>query len=386
MEIPTSAEVTQLHKTLPENAEDPRLLVCAAEKRQRLRDWMAGQGLDGVILSRRDNFAWLTAGGDSHVLSNSEAGVGHLVLTGNKQYLVAYSMDAQRLLDEQTRGQGYELVELRWRQGDPRLKAMGLAGRRIAADTTLEGALEKNKEIGYLHFPLHELEISRIRWLARRTGEILVHMAGWVQPGMSEIQIAREMKNAFTQDGIDLDVLIVGSDERVIKYRHPLPTQKQMERYVLLHPAARRWGLHANVSRSVHFGPPSQVVKDAYQAAATIEGRVLSMLKPGLKFSEILEHQKDWYSFLGFPGEWEFHFQGGPTAYQVADPARCLTDTAVEVNQAFDWFITVTGAKVEELALLTAAGIELASFSTGWPGIQVSTSTGMITLPDLYIR
>jgi Xaa-Pro dipeptidase len=365
---------------------DPRAFACAAEKRARLRLWIEANQLSGVIISRRDNFAWLTAGGDSRVLNNSEIGFGCLVLTLDAQYLVAHTMDGRRLLEEQVRDQGYELVELRWHEMDPRAKALELAGQRAAADTNLEGALDANTTIGRLHFPLHELELSRLRWLGGQTGAILEQMSAWVQPGMSELQIARQMAVLFTQAEIDLDVLIVGSDERIFKYRHPLPTQKPLEKYLLLHPAARRWGLHANVSRSLHFGAPPEEVKKAYHAAQTIEGRILAKLSPGLRFADILEYQKAWYGELGYAGEWENHFQGGPTAYQVVDAGRCLTETTVEENQSFDWFITVAGAKVEELALLTADGVELPSAGEDWPCVQANTPSVILRLPDLYVR
>jgi len=381
----SSNEQTPSLSQLPGDA-DLQVLACAAKKRERLRSWLGQNGYSGVIISRRDNFAWLTAGGDNRVLNNTELGAGHLVITPECQYLVAYTMDGRRLLDEQAHHQGYELVELHWYEGDPRTKALELAGGRAAADTNFAGATELNETIGHLHFPLHEFEIIRLRWLGKQTGEIIEQISSWVQPGMSEINIAREMHAAFIQAGIDLDVLIVGCDERIFGYRHPLPTEKTLKRYLLLHPAARRWGLHANVSRSLHLGSPPEEVKQAYNAAVTIESRILSLLKPGMKFSEILENQKEWYGRLGFTDDWKYHFQGGPTAYQVADPVRCQTDTAVQENQAFDWFITVTGAKVEELTLLTHNGVELASSSPAWPGIPVKTDSATIMLPDLYVR
>jgi Xaa-Pro aminopeptidase len=129
---------------------------------------------------------------------------------------------------------------------------------------------------------------------------------------MTEEQVARDVRVAFAQDSIDLDVLIVGSDDRVFKYRHPLPTSKGIEKYVLVHPAASRWGLHANVSRSVHFGAPPNAVRRPYQAAATVEARIFGMLRPGLKFSEILARQKGWYEELGFPGGVGAPFPGRP--------------------------------------------------------------------------
>jgi Xaa-Pro dipeptidase len=370
---------------LPEQMDDDWVRRDAAEKLRRLRGWMGKAGLAGVLLSRRDNFAWVTSGGDSRVLNNSEAGFGHLLITPERHYLLAHSMDAARLFEEQVPGQGYELVSLRWHQGDPRRRAQALAGGPLAADLPLEGARLASQQISILHDPLTELEIQRSRWLGHKTGFLLEQLARQVEPGVSEVFIARRMQAAFAMEGIDLDVVIVGSDERIFRYRHPLPTEKPVSTYLLLHPAARRWGLHANVSRSLHFGAPPPQVEGAYQAAAMLEAWLLSQLAPGLPFARILELQKTWYAQLGFPGEWELHFQGGPTGYAVVDAERCLTDTCVQAGQAFDWFITITGAKVEELALLTGSGVEIASQAGGWPSLQVPTELGPLSVPALWV-
>ncbi len=371
---------------VPFGMDDPRVIADAELKRQRVRAWLAREGLDGVVISRREHFAWLTSGGDSHVLKNSEIGVGHLVVTRDRQYLLAHSMDAARLAEEQVSGQDYELVILHWFDGDPRLAARKLAGERLAADTPLPGAVDASQALAYLHDPLTPLELDRCRWLGNAISEILENAAQEAKPGQTELEIARFLSGACVERGIDLDVLIVGSDERLRKYRHPLPTDKPVERYVLLHPAARRWGLHANVSRSLYFGDPPAEIQRVYRAAAAIEARVLAALHPGASFAEIFAHQKEWYAELGFPGEWQNHFQGGPTGYVVVDALRNQTDMRVQAGQAFDWFITITGAKVEEFSLLTAGGIELASRGSRWPLIAIPTRAGTVQVPDLWVR
>jgi antitoxin VapB len=367
--------------------DDPLVVKDALEKQERVRDWLSRIGADGVIISRRDQFAWLTSGGDNRVLNNSENGFGHLVITkGGKQYLVAQSMDAARLLEEQAPNQGYEMVSLHWFEEDARQKALKLAGRQVVADSILAGAKEINSSLAYLHFPLTNLEMTRSRWLGRAVAELLENVGLTVAPGQSEQEIAIRLNTEAVRSGIDLDVLIVGSDERIFKYRHPLPTSKTVRNYVLLHPAARKWGLHANVSRSLHFGEVPSDIQKAYQAVATIEARILGSVKEGLGFAELLTMQKDWYAELGYPLEWQNHYQGGPTGYLVVDTGRNQTETRMQKNQTFDWFVTVTGAKVEELSLLTDSGVELASRGSNWPGLVIPTSQGPIDVPGLWIR
>jgi len=364
---------------------DPRVIADAALKRERIRSWLERTGLDGVIISRRDQFAWVTSGGDNHVLKNTEVGVGHVVITPTHHYLLAHSMDALRLYEEQVPGQGYELISLHWYQGDPRVAARDLIGERWAADTPLDGAMDVHHSLSFLHYPLTDLEMARYRWLGKKVGNILVDVAQSMRPGQREDEIAYYLEIECLKWGIELDVLIVGSDERIFKYRHPLPTPKKVERYVLFHPSARRWGLHANVSRSLHFGKPSSEVQQAYRAAATLETDLLNRLRPGLSFAEIFSWQKQKYAELGYAEEWKNHFQGGPTGYVVVDALRYTTSTKVQVNQAFDWFITITGAKVEELALLSEKGIEIPSFQPPWPSFQPEMAGERVHVPDLWI-
>jgi hypothetical protein len=106
-----------------------------------------------------------------------------------------------------------------------------------------------------------------------------------------------------------------------------------------------------------------------------------------MRFSHILEKQKQWYAEFGFEGEWKNHFQGGPTGYVITDGARSLTEKVVQVNQPYEWFITVTGTKTGELSLMTEDGLEISSFlHSSWPGREVSTPYGNTFVPDILLR
>jgi antitoxin VapB len=365
---------------------DPYIVDASAHKREKVRAWLREAGLDGVIISRRDNFAWVTCGGDNRVISCSEVGVGHIVITQDNHYLVSYYMDSDRMLEDQVPGQGYEQVTLFWHEGDERLRARDLAGRRVGADTPVPGTSFVGEAIMDLQWPLNELEVERSRWLGRTIGEILERVLREVEPGMTEREIQHRLHAEIIQQGMDLEVPIVGSDERIHKYRHVLATDKPLQRYLLLGPVVRRWGLFALVSRSVHFGEPPADVKKAFHCVSTIEGRVMAMLRDGLPFAEILAHQKRWYDELGFPGGWNYHFQGGPTGYVLVDAARSLTDKVVQAPQTFSWFTTATGAKVEELTLLTADGVEIPSLGKNWPTVEVDTAAGPFEVPGMLIR
>jgi Xaa-Pro dipeptidase len=365
-----------------------QILADVQVKQERVHAFLEREGLDALVLGRQDNFAWVTAGGDSRVITTSEVGFAYLVLARDRRWLVSHAMDGQRFLDEQAPGQGYELETLYWHQGSPEERVIELTqGMTVGADLPLPGARQYGAEIVDLHYPLTGLDLARCRWIGRTTNHILVQVAQGLELGTTEREVAARLLYEYALEGMTLDVLIVGFDDRVLRYRHPLATDKALQRYALLHPAARRWGLHANVTRLVHLEQPPSEIRRAIDAAQTVGAHVAAMLAPGVRFADVLAEQKRLYAQLGYPEEWNLHFQGGITGYTLADPSRCLDPAARAVSgQAYDYFITLTGAKFEELTLLTEKGVEFASLGPGWPARNVWTPSGIIQVPDVMIR
>ena len=357
-------------------------------KQARIRNFLKENNYTGVVITSREQFAWVTSGGDNHVVRNSNLGFGSLVFTHDQQYLVAHTMDAARLLNEQVPNQGFELIAMQWSDGDIRSKAAELVGGTVVTDTDFDGMINVYTQLTDLHYPMTQLEVERLRWLGTTTDRLFSDFAQSVKPGETEHEIATKFHCAHLNANLAVDVLIVGSDEHCFLYRHPLPTHKPLEKYLMLHSSARRWGLHCNLTRFVHFGKPTEEIRKVYNAASNIAAKVILSLAPGVKFSEILAWQKQWYAEENYSNEWKNHFQGGPTGYVIVDAGRCFTNKVVQVNQPYEWFITVTGTKVGELVLLSTSGREILSYQdSSWPQLNINLDNfGGLSLPDILIR
>ncbi len=359
------------------------------EKLRRLRAFLEQKGYGAAILGRRENFAWFTGGGDSTVIRSSEIGFALLVVTKDAVHLVAQTMDGSRILGEEMQGMQVEPAFLRWLDETREEKALRLTkGLRVVSDMPLAGAAMAPAEIARLHYPLTEGEMERCRQLGAKTEGIIAGVAAELQPGMTEREVEAMFLGEYAREGISCDVLLIGSDERIAKYRHPSPTEKRIKRIVLLHPAVRMGGLHANVPRMVWFGDrvPEETARK-YEAASRIEAAAISLCTPGRTFASILEVQKDQYRESGFEEEWHNHYQGGITGYLLADATLCM-DPAAEVspNQAFDWFITITGVKVEELSLTGERGPEVPSVSGRWPVRKYEYDGRSFELPAILMK
>jgi len=363
--------------------------VAEVEKKlERLRAHLKAHGYTAALLNRQDQFAWLTNGGDNRVVRTQEGGFGSLVVTEDRLFLVGYTMDADRIYDDELAGVPTELVRVRWHEGPREEKAKALCGQgRILSDSPLPGVICDPRALTRLHYPLSQMEIARLRDLGRRTEEILRRTADVLTPDMTETEVAGLLGAEYERAGMVIEVVLVGSGERIAKYRHPLPSAKRIGNVVLLHPAVRYKGLHANVTRMVCLGgsvPPE--LERAYAALAELEALTLSMCVPETPFRAIFEARRRLYERLGYPGDWELHFPGGPTGYVLEEDISGDLDATVKDAQVFDWFITVTGAKVEELGLTLGGRRELLSATGRWPTRPFTVNDLTLEIPWILAR
>lgn len=354
------------------------------EKRSRLWRFLEARNLDGILVTKRSNFAWITAGGDNHIFLASEAGAASVLLTRDGDYLLAAWMDGDRLMAEEVAGQGYQLQKYAWFEGRQKTLEALTKGKRIGSDIPVPGFETVQEDWRELVYPLTEAEIERARQTGWLIEEAFLEVAKTVKPGDSELSIAGKLAQACTCRGIYMSVLLVGSDERLYKYRHCLPTEKDVNKLVLMHVAGQRLGLHANITRMLHFGEAPEDLRCRHRAVSYIHSQILASLKPGEHFCTVFDRIKSAYTETGFAEEWKGHVQGGPAGYEACYPMLLLDPQAiVQVNQTYDWLVTVPGTKTEELSLLTEDGVEVLSLRAGWPELTFKIDGKLYRMPDI---
>ena len=58
----------------------------------------------------------------------------------------------------------------------------------------------------------------------------------------------------------------------------------------------------------------------------------------------------------------------------------------VKPNMAFTWYVTVAGAKSEELMLVDKQGGSLKSVAPGWPMLEIEYEGNQVAMPDILVR
>ncbi len=363
------------------------------DKLDRLDAFLDRERLEGVLLSTQRNFAWLTCGGSNHVgLATPDGIASLLVLRQSRRFVISSNNESARISEEETSALGFESLEIPWHElrSDPHRVRQAVAGitdpDRIGADS-MAGFSNIEGRFAAMRYRLHDEEIKRYRAHAAATGRAIEETARALEPGWSERDVEALLTFNLLKRGARPTVLLVAGDDRFRKYRHPIPTDHRFSRFVALSTCARRWGLTAAVTRLVHFGAIPPDLTKTYQALQTVEQRLLESTTPGATAGAIFEKLQAAYKSVCFAEAWREHHQGGATGYLerewVATPGGAQT---VERAQAFAWNPTITGTKIEDTVLVTAAGVEVMTSTGEWPSSEFSVRGIVVSRPEILCR
>ncbi|MFL6253597.1 MAG: M24 family metallopeptidase [Pyrinomonadaceae bacterium] len=364
-----------------------------AEKTERLSRMLAAEGLGGVVLVAQPNFAWLTAGGNNGIDTSREQGAcALLVRADGKRFVLASRIEMARMLEEELSGIDFEPVEFGWEdeKASPTFLA-DLAAKVVGDGATLGSDLPLGSNVKAIdgtvarcRYQLTPQELERYRQLGRDAGEVLGSVARSLAPGEKESEIARRMSDELAARGMRSVVTLVAADERIAKFRHPVPTERAWKRVVMLVTCARRTGLVASLSRIVCAGEVPEELKRRMLASARVNAKLLAATRPGAVGSELYRVAAEAYAAEGFPGEERLHHQGGAAGYRTRDwVAHPSSVETVRTQQAFAWNPTVTGSKTEETCIVSAEGVEVITTTPNWPQIPAEVGGREYLSPDV---
>jgi len=358
------------------------------EKHRRVVEFLDTRGFDALLLNRVENFAWYTGGGECHVNMAAETGVGALLVRRDGAALITNNVELPRLMDEELGGLGLAQEIRNWWQDDLGPIVQHLApGRKIASDTDLPGTVFAAADIARLRWSLTPEEVRRYRALGKEVGEAIGEACMAIQPGMTEHEAAAALAAEHLRRGIQPIVLLVAADQRLLNYRHPIPTGNKIRRAVMLIVCGRRSGLIVSATRIVHFGPVPAELAEKHAAVIAVDAAFIAATRAGARIGDVFKAGLDAYAAQGFPDEWKLHHQGGPTGYAARDyRATEATDDPVVANQAFAWNPSITGTKSEDTVIATPDGPEIISLSPGIPTREVMAASLRLPRHDILIR
>ena len=361
-----------------------------AAKHDRVRDYLARMGLDAVLLASRHNFSWATCGAHNYVCHASAIGNSYVLIDADRAVVIANNIEAPRLTDEDLSAD-LPLEHFFYANSADQTALLNrlVAGRNVASDAPIGGLdlprLDGNFDT--LRYVLLPSELDRMRTLATDAVAAMEATCRTIAPGMTENAIAGEYARALRANNMTPWVLLVGADERLERYRHPLPSQHVMQRRVMLAIGAERDGLLTACSRIVSFEPLTDELAERHRAVATVETALWSKTLPGVTFGEMFAEAQAAYAAAGCADQWRLHHQGGPLGYQPRDAKASPGDPTVALaGQAFAWNPSITGTKSEDSILCTTDGPVPLAAATDWPMLDVDWNGFAARRPDILVR
>lgn len=346
---------------------------------ERVRALLAAHECAAVVLTRPATVAWLTDGANAPIDRGAAVDVVWAVVTATSCSLITTEVEHERLVTEALGGRnGFaDVVAVPWWDEQAFIdtaRAIG-GGRVVAADGHPAFELDLDEALTRARLVLAPGQQEELAALGRDAAEALqTALLEW-SPGETDRAVQARVVALLEGRGADTPVVIVGGDDRVRRFRHPLAIGAPMSALVMAVVVARRSGLHVAATRMATRGAAEQGLLARMESVRRIESRVLAATTPGATYGDALGALDSAYAAEGFEGEWRRHYQGGPIGYQQREfeisPAQRDSSwgrVPVEAGHAVAWNPSVGGgAKVEDTYLVGADSRIRVTDAPGWP-------------------
>jgi Xaa-Pro dipeptidase len=363
--------MTERHSLAP-----PASRIAEVEAKLALvRSLLERRELPAVVLDGAGPVAWLTGGVTNRIEPGSPASPLWLVVTPTDVAAVTTNVEQPRLQAESgLAALGIPIQEASWYEPDGLLcRAEELAG----AGRALIGGLgiDVEDDLVELRLALSEPEQARLEILSADAASALeTGLREWT-PGDRDFDVQARIAEQLERSGAFGACLIVGGDERVERFRHPLAAGEPMRRLVMAVVVAERHGLHAAATRFACADGLGEDVRRARTAALAVEEQTLAACSAGATYGDVLQALDAAYARVGHPGAWADHYQGGPVGYRQREFELVPTQTdsrffgtTIEPGHAVAWNPSVAGGgKAEDTYLVGEHDLRRLTDTGDWP-------------------
>jgi Xaa-Pro aminopeptidase len=344
--------------------------------------WLDAAGAAGLVLTGPAAVAWACGGVAPPVDRTAATDLVWAVFTSRGAALVTTNVEADRIRSEyDPAAHGFaELAEVPWYSPDGFVSAaVRLAGSpaaSLASDGHPAFGRDASDDLIALRLALSAAEAQDLAELGTDAAHAL--QAGLVQwrPGERDLDIQARCAAYLEAAGADAPVLIVGGDDRLARYRHPMAAGVPVRRLVMAVVVARRAGLHVALTRFAAARPLEPAYAALRRQVLAVEDAVLAACTPDARYGGALATLASAYAAIGAKDGWMGHYQGGPIGFAQREFEIAPSQTSsrwyrepIRAGHALAWNPSLPGgAKSEDTYLVTESGqLSLVTDAPGWP-------------------
>jgi hypothetical protein len=344
-----------------------------------------------LVSSTVATVAWITGGISDPIDRSTSVDPVWVVEADHGRALITNEIEGPRIRSECDPEQlGFQIIEVPWFEPDMLARAAeefaGAPLRQVLSDAS-EGDRSIRAELTLERMTLTDPEQEDLRQLGADLGGALgVAVDAWVPGTSTDRDVAASVAGALEECGAVPVCLIVGGDDRVRRFRHPLSTGAPVDSLLMVVAVARRGGLHVAATRLAVVDRDDEVVA-LTESLRGVDDAVRGASRVGGTWAEALLALDEGYRSIGSPGAWREHWQGGPIGYEQREfeiapgqDASPFAESTIRHGTAIAWNPSLRGgAKIEDTYLVGAGGQELVTTTPRWPvssrGAELGTSS-----------
>ncbi len=295
--------------------------------------------------------------------------------------LITNEIEAPRLEhDFRVSAWGWDVITVPWFDDEARLtrasEYANVAPLELSSDVAGIGR-NVSDVLTRARLVLSDAERDDLRDLGRLAGTALgVGMDAW-RPGVTrDFDVAAAISATLEAEGARAVCLIVGGDERLRTFRHPLAAGEVVSDALMAVVVAKRAGVHVAATRLCTRSADDEIVT-LMKSLGSINDQVLEASLPGGTWGDTMIALALAYDDAGYRDAWREHFQGGPIGFEQREFELAPTQIdspfwSVErrAGTAVAWNPSLRGgAKIEETYLI-GENLELLTATPSWPTVE----------------
>ena len=347
---------------------------------ERVRAVLARSGVAGVVVTTPGSVAWVTGGLNAPIDRSAGQDVVWLAVGPQRACVLTTNVEEPRLLAEHAPHElGLDLRAVPW--WDPS-GLVAAAADELAAPPSALGSdghagfgADLSRDLTRTRMALDPWEQDKMRGLGRDAATAVQSALRAWHPGEDDRAVAARIAAAVERAGACAPVLLVGGDDRLRRFRHPVAAGRAVHEIVMAVLVASRDGQHVALTRYAATAAGARSMAGSLASVRRVHRRVLAASVPGATAGDVLTELARAYADEGVPDGWAGHYQGGPIGYaqrefeiapvQVDSP---WWTTVLPTGAAFAWNPSLPGgAKDEDTYLIRDGSPEAVTLTPDWP-------------------
>lgn len=350
------------------------------EKRvQALQEMLRKEDLKALLVTNGYNVRYLT---------NFTGTTGYSLITQDNQYFIT---DFRYLEQAEKQVLGFEIVEnstanryeiIKDLLAQNNLNELGFEEIDVsfALYTQLTDLLSPNVSLVPTNGLVEELrevkdeeELAIIKEACNIADQAFEHILGYIQPGMTEIQVANELDffmRSKGASGISFDTIVASGVRSAMP--HGVASSKVIEQgdFITLDYGCYYNGYVSDMTRTISLGEPREnILKDIYQIVLNAHLKVAEAARPGMSGMELDKIARDYITSFGY-GDKFGHSTGHGIGLEIHEAPMIskisnyeLVPNNVITDEPGIYLPGVGGVRIENDLVITSDGSETLTHS-----------------------